>query len=214
MGPVARLLVEETGAFEAPSLRYAGPGLVLASGGLLAIDPLLHGSAGPTNDGAETRQHLILGGLLLFIGSLDLAYEARWLDHWTWGLALPAGMLAASTSFLFHAQHGDPSQHELLGAQHRILGATLAVAAIAKGLSVSRPRRPQTARFASHAGPSFARSGQDAGHQPLQRGHPHDRELDHGGRKERLTCSLVKAHQAFTLPASLAYPHRERRSRT
>ncbi len=45
-------------------------------------------------------------------------------------------MLAASTSFLFHAQHGAPSQHELLGAQHRILGATLAVAAIAKGLSV------------------------------------------------------------------------------
>ena len=129
------LLVEDAGAFHAPSLRYSVPGVVMTAGALLTIDPLLHGAAAPKNYGAETRQHLLLGGMLLAVGSIDLAHEARWLDHWSWGLALPAGMLAASASFFFHAQHGDPAQHELLQTQHRLLGATIAVAAVAKGLS-------------------------------------------------------------------------------
>lgn len=130
------LLVEDAGAFDAPGLRYAVPGLTMTAGALLTIDPLLHGAAAPKNYGAETRQHLLLGGMLFAVGSIDLAHEARWLDHWSWGLALPAGMLAASASFLFHAQHGDLAQHELLQTQHRLLGATIGVAAIAKGLAV------------------------------------------------------------------------------
>ena len=149
LGLSTALLLEEVGAFTAPELRYSVPGLVIGAGGLLAIDPLLHGSAAPKDYARETRQHLLLGGLLLAVGGIDLGYEAGWLDHWTWGLALPAGMLATSTSFLFHAQHGDPAQHDLLGAQHRILGATIAVAAIAKGLSAvpaeggDEPRWPE-----------------------------------------------------------------------
>ena len=135
LGLSTTLLVEDVGAFDAPSLRYAVPGLVMTAGGLLAIDPLLHGAALPENYAAETRQHLLLGGMLFAVGTIDLAHEADWLGHWSWGLALPAGMLAASASFFFHAQHGDPGQHELMQTQHRLLGATIAVAAVTKGLS-------------------------------------------------------------------------------
>ncbi len=136
LGISGALLLEEVGAYDRDELRYAVPGLALASGALLTIDPLLHGKAAPSNYAAETRQHMLLGGLLLATGGVDLAHEAGWVDHWSWGLWLPAGMLATSASFFFHAQHGDPSQHALLGAQHRILGATIAVAAVAKGLSM------------------------------------------------------------------------------
>lgn len=150
LGLSTSLLIEEAGGFDAPGLRYAVPGLVMTAGGLLTIDPLLHGAAAPKNYGAETRQHLLLGGMLFAVGSIDLAHEADWLEHWSWGLALPAGMLAASASFFFHAQHGDPGQHELLQTQHRMLGATIAVAAIAKGLAAvpasddsTEPRWPE-----------------------------------------------------------------------
>lgn len=136
LGLSGTLLLEDVGAFTEPRTRYVVPGLVIASGGLLTIDPLLHGRAAPTNYKAETRQHMLLGGLLVATGGVDLAAEANWLEHWSWGLVLPAGMLATSATFLFHAQHGDPAQHDLLRAQHRVLGATIAAAAIAKGLSV------------------------------------------------------------------------------
>ncbi len=136
LGLSGALLLEDVGAFTEPRVRYVVPGVVIASGALLTIDPLLHGKAAPTNYKAETRQHMLLGGLLLAAGGVDLAAEADWLEHWSWGLVLPAGMLATSATFLFHAQHGDPTQHELLTAQHRVLGATIAAAAIAKGLSV------------------------------------------------------------------------------
>ena len=136
LGISGALLLEEVDGYELDELRYAVPGLALASGALLTIDPLLHGKAAPQNYAAETRQHMLLGGLLLATGGVDLAHEAGWIDHWSWGLWLPAGLLATSASFFFHAQHGDPSQHALLGAQHRILGATIAVAAVAKGLSM------------------------------------------------------------------------------
>lgn len=136
LGISSALLLDEVGAYDRDELRYAVPGLALASGVLLTIDPLLHGKAAPSNYAAETRQHMLLGGLLLATGGVDLAHEAGWVDHWSWGLWLPAGLLATSASFFFHAQHGDPSQHALLGAQHRILGATVAVAAVAKGLSI------------------------------------------------------------------------------
>ncbi|MGE0396513.1 MAG: hypothetical protein AB7T06_07345 [Kofleriaceae bacterium] len=129
------LLVEEAGAFDAPRLRYLVPGATIVAGGALMLDPLLHGSSAPTNYGAETWQHLLVGGMLLAVGTVDLAHEARWLEHWTWGLMLPAGLLATGASFLVHSQHGEPSQHTLLRAQHRILGATIAVAAITKGLT-------------------------------------------------------------------------------
>lgn len=135
LGLSTALILEETGAFDANGLRYAVPGLAIAAGGLLTIDPLLHGSAAPKNYGAETRQHLLMGGLLVAVGSLDLAHEAAWLDHWSWGLALPAGLLATSAGFLFHAQHGDAAQHDLLTVQHRMLGATIAVAAVTKALA-------------------------------------------------------------------------------
>lgn len=135
VGLSTTLLVEEAGAFDAPNLRFAVPGVVVTAGGLLTIDPLLHGAAAPQNYGDETRQHLLLGGMLVAVGAVDLAREAGWLGHWSWSLALPAGMLGASASFFFHAQHGDPAQHELLTTQHRMLGATLAVAAVTKGLS-------------------------------------------------------------------------------
>lgn len=143
------LIVEDADGFTLSELRYAPPGLTMVTGGLLMIDPLLHGSARPSGYGPETRQHLLLGGALLAAGSVDLAHEAEWLDHWSWGLVLPAGLLAGSASFLFHAQHGDPAQHDLLTAQHRLLGATLAVAAVTKGLAAvpaedgDEPRWPQ-----------------------------------------------------------------------
>lgn len=147
LGISSALLLEEVGAYDRDEVRYAVPGLALASGALLTIDPLLHGKAAPSNYAAETRQHMTLGGLLLATGGVDLAHEAGWVDHWSWGLWLPAGLLATSASFFFHAQHGDPSQHALMGAQHRILGATIAVAAVAKGLSIVPDETGNAARW-------------------------------------------------------------------
>ena len=141
------LLAEESGAFTLDELRFAPPGLTMAAGGLLMIDPLLHGRAAPANYRQETRQHLLLGGAMLVAGSVDLAAEADWLDHWTWSLVLPAGLLAASGSFFFHAQHGDPAQHELLTTQHRLLGATLAVAALTKALAAVPSHTDDEARW-------------------------------------------------------------------
>lgn len=135
VGVSTTLLLEDVGAFDAPQLRYAVPTLAITAGAFLTIDPLLHGSAAPSNYGAETRQHLVMGGLLMTLGSVDLAHEAAWLDHWSWGLALPAGLLASGASFFFHAQHGSPAQHELLTVQHRMLGVTIAVAAVSKALA-------------------------------------------------------------------------------
>ena len=138
LGLSTTLVLENAEVFRAPRLRYVVPTTVMAAGLFLAIDPLLHGGAAPENYGAETRQHLLIGGMLAGIGAVDFAREAGWLEHWAWGLALPGAMLVTSAGFFLHAQHGDPAQHELLTVQHRALGATLAIAAVTKGLAAAR----------------------------------------------------------------------------
>ncbi len=104
LGLSTALLREESGTFTARRFRYAVPAVTIAAGGLLAIDPLLHGSAAPTNDGDETRQHVLLGGLLFAVGSVDLASKRGGSITGRGASSMHSRALAAEEPDLLHAR--------------------------------------------------------------------------------------------------------------
>jgi heme A synthase len=130
--------------------RFLIPAFLLLSGLQAVFDPLLHGEAGPGGYELETAQHLVIGLVLLGIGSIEGLRAVGRLQHTVFAWALPAGIAYVGISLLLHAQRDADVPMILLVAQHRVHGATLLVAAVALALaalnrSASNPFR--TAAF-------------------------------------------------------------------
>lgn len=107
-----------------------GAALLLFGLGLI-FDPFLHGSAGPSDYAAETAQHLTLGIVLLLGSGFELFRTATRRHTFLWRAPLVLALLAASLTFLVHAQHEAGVSMLLLVTQHRFIAATLLVLAAA-----------------------------------------------------------------------------------
>lgn len=107
-----------------------GAALLLFGLGLI-FDPFLHGAAGPGDYAAETAQHLTLGIVLLLGSGFELFRAATRRQAFLWRAPLVLALLAASLTFLVHAQHEAAVSMLLLVTQHRFIAATLLVLAAA-----------------------------------------------------------------------------------
>jgi len=105
----------------------------VAAEGLL--HPLLERATSPERFDAATAQHLVLAGVCLVVGVVELLRAAGRLPRHLWSAALPMGMLATAVIFVFHARHASDAPPMLLTVQHRLLGASLAVGAVTKTLA-------------------------------------------------------------------------------
>lgn len=121
------------------------PAAALMTAGLLLVaDPwLFHGG----DYGMEGRQHVVLGLIAIVAGGLEgwrLHRQSRFVLTL---LAVPAAIAVLGIAFLWHQQH-DAGDMLTQTAQHRVMGATLLVAASLKLVANLRPH-----------GASWARSG-------------------------------------------------------
>lgn len=107
-----------------------GAALLLFGLGLI-FDPFLHGSAAPGDYAAETAQHLTLGIALLLGSGFEFFRAATRRQTFLWRAPLVLALLAASLTFLVHAQHEADVSMLLLVTQHRFIAATLLVLAAA-----------------------------------------------------------------------------------
>lgn len=142
----ALLVLRATGRVQGRWVDFVVPTLLLLFGIELLIDPLVHGTAAPGNYSRETAQHFGLGGLLIATAAAELIRAFRRLDSFAWRLPLVIALLVSAGVFLFHAQHDADVPMLLLMTQHRVIGATLAVAALAVLLTspteADKARRP------------------------------------------------------------------------
>jgi len=112
-------------------LDYVIPVLLMLMGAELILDPWVHGSAAPAGYASETRQHALLGGLLIATSLIELVRVRRGSATVVWRVPLAAALLIAAGLFFFHAQHDSNAPMALLMIQHRMIGATLGVMALA-----------------------------------------------------------------------------------
>lgn len=134
-------ILHETGVVKRRWIAYVFPIAIILVGLQGILDKFMHGSAAPTNYGAETIQHIVQGSILLAAGIVELlrvrgVLAARW-----WGLALPAALVFVAVVFLRHAQHDSAVPMLTLLVQHRAFGLTILVAAAARALAELAPQR-------------------------------------------------------------------------
>jgi hypothetical protein len=129
------LLLRAAGVLRASWPRYFLPFGLLLLAGETFLDPLIHGLGTPQHEAAETAQHFVMGGLMAAVGLVELQRARDRLRSRFWGFLLPVGLLAVGILFLVHAQHDSAAPAILLIVQHRVMGATLVVAAAAKFLA-------------------------------------------------------------------------------
>lgn len=127
----ALFLLRDSGRLGWRWLDYLLPGLLALFGIELLLDPLVHGDAAPANYAAETAQHFTLGLLLIATSGAELLRVLRNWQGTAARLPLTAALAAAAATFLVHAQHDSGAPMILLVTQHRMIAATLAVAAAA-----------------------------------------------------------------------------------
>jgi hypothetical protein len=126
------LIAHEAGVWRWAALRYALAAtlLLFAAEGFLV--PMLQRAVSHEPFDLATKQHLVLAALCLLVGVAEWLRAAGRLPGARWRAALPSGMFATAALFVFHAQHHSDAPPTLLTVQHRILGASLAVGAMAK----------------------------------------------------------------------------------
>jgi uncharacterized membrane protein HdeD (DUF308 family) len=96
----------------------------------------------------EGSQHILIGLAAALVGAIELLRAVDRLKDPAWDFACPAGLGALGVLFFVHAQHGDPMAAAFLSAQHRVIGATLAIAALLSGGAVRPSRWQERLRFA------------------------------------------------------------------
>ena len=116
-----------------------GAALLVFGVGLI-FDPFLHGAAAPGDYAAETAQHLALGLLLTLGATLELFRTATRRKSPLWRLPVALTLTGASLTFLLHAQHEASVSMLLLLTEHRFIGVTLIVLALATLLAPSDPQ--------------------------------------------------------------------------
>ena len=134
------LILRDLGRIRGLSIDYLLPGLLAAFGLEMLFDPLVHGSAVPSNYSAETAQHFILGLLLIAAAAAEAVRTLRGGTGFAWRLPLASALAIAAAAFWFHAQHDSNAPMILLVTQHRMIAATLAVSAVAALVGLPDPR--------------------------------------------------------------------------
>ncbi len=121
---------------------YLPASALLIGGGLLFLDPwLFHGGG----FGAEGHQHTGQGLLTVIAGVIETYRVQRQSEHPIVLVAFPIMLAALGIGFLWHTQH-QTADMLLQTVQHRIMGATLLVAALLKLAANFRWRDGQWAR--------------------------------------------------------------------
>ncbi|MEO5322317.1 hypothetical protein PV773_03235 [Mesorhizobium sp. CC13] len=124
------LLLRHIAGMKGRWLDYVVPTALAIFGTEFALDPLVHGEAMPTNYAAEMTQHFIVSVVLLGASAAEFVRLARSGQSFAWRLPLVAALVVTAGIFALHAQHGGAPML-LLMTQHRMIAATLAVAALA-----------------------------------------------------------------------------------
>lgn len=131
MAAALLLLLRSLGRLRGRWVDYLIPALLALFGVELFIDPLVHGAAAPGGYAREMSQHFVLGALLVVAAAAELARVFRKGEGLMWRLPLAAALVLSAGVFVFHAQHDANVPMLLLLTQHRMIGATLFVAALA-----------------------------------------------------------------------------------
>lgn len=131
MAAAMLLLLRSLGRLRGRWVDYLIPGLLALFGVELFIDPLVHGAAAPEGYAREMTQHFVLGTLLVTAAAAELMRVLRKGEGLMWRLPLAAALLLSAGVFVFHAQHDANVPMLLLLTQHRMIGATMFVAALA-----------------------------------------------------------------------------------
>jgi hypothetical protein len=106
--------------------------LALAVFGIeLAIDPLVHGEALPANYAGEMAQHFVISGVLLAASIAELLRVAKRGRTLWWRLPLAIALALTAGILWLHTQHDMGPPTLLLTTQHRMIGTTIAAAALA-----------------------------------------------------------------------------------
>jgi hypothetical protein len=124
------LLGQQAGLLRGAWARFVLPGFVISLGLFLVLDPIVFHGGG---FGAEGLQHQIQGLVALGIGIVEAQRARGRLQTTPFALALPVGITAVGLLFVLHSQHGSGNMALQL-VQHRILGATVVLAGIVKGI--------------------------------------------------------------------------------
>lgn len=140
----AVLILRDVGRIRTPWVDYLVPGLLAAFGVEMLVDPLVHGSAGPANYGAETAQHFALGLLLIATCAAEFLRIRLRREGLAWRLPLAAALAVAAVAFWLHAQHDSNAPMILLITQHRMIAVTLAVSAVAALIGFPEAREVRT----------------------------------------------------------------------
>lgn len=131
------LILRDTGRIKARWIDYLLPAMLAAFGLEMLLDPLVHGDAAPANYEAETAQHFLLGLLLIGASVAELIRTLRGGEGLAWRLPLASALAVAAVAFWMDAQHDSDAPMILLVTQHRMIAATLAVAAVAALIGVA-----------------------------------------------------------------------------
>lgn len=121
---------------------YLSGGALLFIGGLLFLDPwLFHGG----DFGAEGHQHTTQGLFAAVLGALETYRVYKRSGYPLFKLIVPAVLVVLGVGFLWHEQH-QTGDMLLQTVQHRIMGATLLLAAFIKVAANFQWRGGQWAR--------------------------------------------------------------------
>ena len=136
------MLLREIGSLGGRWAEYLPAAALLFVGALLFADPwLFHGG----DFGVEGHQHTLQGLLAVVAGAVEGYRVQRKSEHFLVLLVIPAVLAVLGIGFLRHHQH--PTGDMLLQTvQHRIMGATLLLAAVVKLAANFRWRNGQWAR--------------------------------------------------------------------
>lgn len=110
---------------------YIVPSALAIFGIEFALDPLVHGEAVPQNYAAEMSQHLLISVVLVLASAAEFLRLAQSRRSFAWRLPLVTALAVTAGIFMLHAQHDAPAGMLLLMTQHRMIGSTLAVTALA-----------------------------------------------------------------------------------
>lgn len=113
---------------------FVPAGLLILAAGLI-FDPLFHGSAVTESFEREIGQHFWLGLILTPAAAIETGLAFGLLRGKFWRMILPLALTLVGAGFFFHAQHQADASAMLLMTQHRIMGATLALAGATKAVN-------------------------------------------------------------------------------
>lgn len=136
------ILCREIDALTGRWADYLPAAALLTGGGLLFLDPwLFHGG----DFGAEGHQHTAQGLFAVAAGVVELYRVRKRSEQLLLGLVIPVVLGGLGLGFLWHEQH-QTGDMLLQTVQHRIMGATLLLAALVNAAASLKWRDGQWSR--------------------------------------------------------------------